>query len=128
MSNSFKIVIIGGESVGKTGLVKRMFKKQVDANEEPTVSVTQQNLPVRIQSLSTDINLEVYDLPGQERYMVLNRMYLRDTNAALIVYDSTRRESMDRADAWIQELKETAPEQCIVAVTGNKLDANNKQV
>ena len=60
--------------------------------------------------------------------MVLNRMYLRDTNAALIVYDSTRRESMDRADAWIQELKETAPEQCIIAVTGNKLDANNKQV
>ena len=41
MSNSFKVVIIGGESVGKTGLVKRMFKKQVDTNEEPTVSVTQ---------------------------------------------------------------------------------------
>ena len=59
--------------------------------------------------------------------MVLNRMYLRDTNAALIVYDSTRRESMERAEAWIQELKETAPEQCIVAVTGNKLDANNKR-
>ena len=64
MSSSFKIVIIGGESVGKTGLVKRMFKKQVDTNEEPTVSVTQQNLPVRIQSLSTEVNLEVYDLPG----------------------------------------------------------------
>jgi len=42
--------------------------------------------------------------------MVLNRMYLRDTNAALIVYDSTSRQSMDRAESWIQELKETAPE------------------
>ena len=60
--------------------------------------------------------------------MVLNRMYLRDTNAALIVYDMTRRESMERAEAWIQELKETAPEQAIVALAGNKLDANSKQV
>ena len=41
MSNSFKVVIIGGESVGKTGLVKRMFKKNVEPNEEPTVSVSQ---------------------------------------------------------------------------------------
>lgn len=60
--------------------------------------------------------------------MVLNRMYLRDTNAALIVYDMTRRESMERAEAWIQELKETAPEQAIVALAGNKLDSNSKQV
>ena len=55
-------------------------------------------------------------------------MYLRDTNAALIVYDSTSRQSMERAESWIQELKETAPEQCIVAVAGNKLDQRNKEV
>ena len=56
------------------------------------------------------MNLEVYDLPGQERYMVLNRMYLRDTNAAMIVYDITNRESLERADTWINELKEVAPD------------------
>ena len=130
MSNkeSFKVVIIGGAQVGKTGLVRKMFKKNVDPNEESTVSVECKNLPVTIQSLSTEVNLEVYDLPGDERYMILNRMYLRDTNAALIVYDSTRRESMERAEAWIAELNETAPEQCIIAFAGNKLDANNKQV
>ena len=60
--------------------------------------------------------------------MVLNRMYLRDTNAALIVYDSTRRESIEQAEAWVQELKETAPEQCILALAGNKMDAPGKQV
>ena len=48
MSNSFKIVIIGGESVGKTGLVRKMFKKSVDPNEESTVSVVGQNLSVMI--------------------------------------------------------------------------------
>ena len=60
--------------------------------------------------------------------MILNRMYLRDTNAALIVYDVTRRESMEQAEQWIQELKETAPEQCILALAGNKMDEGSRQV
>ena len=60
--------------------------------------------------------------------MVLNRMYLRDTNAAVIVYDTTRSESMRHAEAWMEELKETAPEQAIIAIVGNKMDNHNKQV
>ena len=43
MSNSFKIVIIGGESTGKTSIVKRIFQKQMSQHEEPTVSVVQQD-------------------------------------------------------------------------------------
>jgi len=38
--------------------------------------------------------LELYDVPGDEKFMALNRMYLRDTNAALIVYDVTNPESL----------------------------------
>ena len=64
----------------------------------------------------------MYDLPGSERLMTLNKMYLRDTNAALIVYDTTNRESIQQAEAWMQELKETAPEQTILALAGNKMD------
>jgi len=110
MSTSFKVVIIGGEGTGKTSLVRRIFNKQVNQNEEATVAVQQQDLRITLQSLNVSVNLEIYDLPGQERYMVLNRMYLRDTNAALIVYDSTNSESMQQAEAWMQELREAAPE------------------
>ena len=128
MSNSFKVVIIGGDQTGKTSLVRRILHKQVNPNEAATVSVQAQDCRVTIQALSTDVNMELYDLPGQERYMVLNRMYLRDTNAAVIVYDCTRSESMRHAEAWMEELKETAPEQCIVALAGNKMEVGSKQV
>ena len=30
---TFKIVIIGGEQVGKTGLVRKMFKRNINNNE-----------------------------------------------------------------------------------------------
>ena len=54
--------------------------------------------------------------------MVLNRMYLRDTNAALIVYDVTKSDSLQAAEEWMQELKETAPEEIVLALVGNKMD------
>lgn len=55
-------------------------------------------------------------------------MYLRDTNAALLVYDTTNRESMEQAESWMQQLKETAPEQTVLALAGNKMDKSGKQV
>jgi len=63
-NNSFKVVIIGGESVGKTSIVKRIFGKQCSAHEEPTVAVQQQDLRITIQSLNAPVNLEIFDLPG----------------------------------------------------------------
>ena len=110
MSSSFKVVIIGGEGTGKTAIVRRALGKSQDPNQESTVAVACQDCKINLASVGEAINLELYDLPGSERYMVLNRMYLRDTNAAIIVYDSTRRESIQNAETWVQELKETAPE------------------
>ena len=52
MSRSFKIVIVGGEGSGKTSIVKRAFGRQVSPNEEPTVSVEQEQLNILIQSLN----------------------------------------------------------------------------
>ena len=101
MSISFKVVIIGGESTGKTSMMKRIRRETVMPNEEPTVAVKSKDLRITLQSLNQDVNLELYDLPGADRYMILNRMYLRDTNAAIIVYDVSNRESMERAEAWM---------------------------
>ena len=55
--------------------------------------------------------------------MVLNRMYLRDTNAALIVYDVTDPASLRMAEKWLQELREYAPTETVLAICGTRLDA-----
>ena len=41
--------------------------------------------------------METYDLPGSEMFQQLNNMYLRDTNAALVVYDIEDDESLEHA-------------------------------
>ncbi len=49
-------------------------------------------------------------------------MYLRDTNAALIVYDVTNAESLNAAERWLDELNETAPSDILIALAGTKKD------
>lgn len=49
-------------------------------------------------------------------------MYLRDANVALIVYDVNYAESLDQAEKWLAELRETAPSEIIIALAGSKRD------
>ena len=72
--------------------------------------------------MNQQVNLELLDLPGRDSFMVLNRMYLRDANAALIVYDVNEAKSLQDAELWISELQQNAPSECVWALCGNKMD------
>ena len=54
--------------------------------------------------------------------MGLSRMYLRDTNLAIVVYDVAKRESLEKAEMWIQELRSSGPSEILIALAGNKME------
>ena len=68
--------------------------------------------------------MQIWDLPGKSSFVALNRMYIRDANVALIMYDVTDASSLESVDQWIEELKENAPTELIIALAGNKKDAS----
>ena len=119
---SFKLVVIGGESVGKTSLLNRVEKKSFNPQVQSSQAVVNFDHTVKLQALDQNVRLEIYDVPGAERFVVLNRMYLRDTNAALIVYDVDSAESLKQAQTWVEELREYAPSEVVISITGNKMD------
>ena len=49
-------------------------------------------------------------------------MYMRDVNVALIIYDVTDPSSLESVNKCIEELKETAPTEVVIALVGNKMD------
>ncbi len=49
-------------------------------------------------------------------------MYLRDTNAAIIVYDVSSKQSFEYAETMFKELNEYAPSELVIALVGNKQD------
>lgn len=54
-------------------------------------------------------------------------MYYSDSEAAVIVYDTTYRESFEAAKRWIEDIKEKSniPD-LIIALVGNKCDLSEK--
>ncbi|KAK4337405.1 hypothetical protein RND71_043352 [Anisodus tanguticus] len=76
----------------------------------------------------TTVKFEIWDTAGQERYHSLAPMYYRSSQAAVVVYDLTNKESFFRAKQWIEELKRQAPADIVIALAGNKADLNGKQV
>ena len=126
MSNSFnfKVVVIGAEANGKTALIgcqcgKKFPEKGYVASANMVVSTTTIKLPTR----DATVKLEIFDIPGSSSMMVLNRMYLRDTNAALICYDVTKPDSLQNAEKWVNEVKEYGPSEIVLACCGTNMDA-----
>lgn len=59
---------------------------------------------------------------GQEYFHALGPIYYRESEGAVIVYDVTEKESLERAKYWISELKAMLEDSVCLALVGNKKD------
>ena len=74
------------------------------------------------------LKLEIWDTAGQERYRSLTTMFYKDANAAVLVYDITRKDSFEQLEEyWTKQIKENSPSDIILAVCGNKSDLLEKE-
>ena len=49
--------------------------------------------------------LQIWDTAGQERYKSITAAYYKGAKGALIVYDTTQKESFENIDKWIESTK-----------------------
>jgi small GTP-binding protein len=75
----------------------------------------------------TQVKLEIWDTAGQERYRSLAPMYYRGASAAIVVYDITKKDSVETMKKWAEELKKQADPNIIIAIAGNKLDIESQR-
>eukprot|EP01083_Nonionella_stella_P007124 20573_1 len=115
-----KLVMVGDTSVGKSSICIRFAKGSFTEYNESTIGAA-----FFTQSIQTNegvVKFDVWDTAGQERYHALMPMYYHGSTAAVVVFDITRHETFERAKMWTKELKEGAPDECIIALVGNKVD------
>lgn len=122
----YKVVIVGAVSVGKTSLVNRIHYNQFEEDYQPTIGAGY--VPYKTTYDGKDVELQIWDTAGMERYRSLGPIYYRDAVACLIVYDLTDNESAKDVDGWLQSFRMTVKSGAYVVVAGNKADLDNKVV
>jgi len=122
----FKLVLLGESAVGKSSLVLRFVKGQFHEFQESTIGAAFLTQTVCLDD--TTVKFEIWDTAGQERYHSLAPMYYRGAQAAIVVYDVTNTDSLERAKAWVKELQRQASPNIVIALAGNKADLTTQRI
>uniref|UniRef100_A0A0L8HII2 Ras-related protein Rab-24 n=1 Tax=Octopus bimaculoides TaxID=37653 RepID=A0A0L8HII2_OCTBM len=117
-----KVVLLGTAMVGKTSLVDRYLHERYLGDTVPYQNTIggafgQKTLEV----CGKLIRLGIWDTAGSERYASLSRIYYRDAGAAIVCYDLSDKNTLERAKFWIEELKNNESD-CRLYLCGTKKD------
>eukprot|EP00825_Cyclidium_porcatum_P010189 TRINITY_DN15222_c0_g1_i1.p2 TRINITY_DN15222_c0_g1~~TRINITY_DN15222_c0_g1_i1.p2 ORF type:complete len:245 (+),score=52.66 TRINITY_DN15222_c0_g1_i1:178-912(+) len=123
--SKFKFVFVGDQSVGKTSIINRFIYDNFTGTQQPTVGIDFVSKTLHIDNKT--VRLQLWDTAGQERFRSLIPSYIRDSNAAIIVYDITNQSSFQSLEKWIEYVKEERGEDVVIVLIGNKNDLENKR-
>ncbi|KAL7749953.1 3',5'-cyclic-nucleotide phosphodiesterase [Sorochytrium milnesiophthora] len=113
-----KLVLLA--AVGKSSLVLRFVRNEFQENREPTIGAAFLTQKCKVDDKV--VKFEIWDTAGQERFHSLAPMYYRNALAAIVVYDVTSAESLDKAKTWVKELQLQGNPNIVIALAGNKID------
>jgi small GTP-binding protein len=100
-----KLVLCGNAAVGKTSITMRYKEGVFKKVHEPTLAGAYQEKKVKTKT-GEEIQLNIWDTAGDERFRSIMPLYYRDAEIALLVFDLTDPESFKGIDYWLGELEE----------------------
>ncbi|XP_055914469.1 ras-related protein Rab-18 [Eupeodes corollae] len=116
-----KILIIGESGVGKSSLIRRFVDNEFDDNHDVTIGVDFKTKLMNIDGV--DFKLAIWDTAGAERFRSLTPSFYRNAKCAILVYDITSRESLQKLESWLLELENYSNNRNVpTMVVGNKID------
>lgn len=95
----FKILVVGDIGVGKTSFVHRYTMGRYSDAYKSTIGSDFASKKVK-WSEKMNIDIHLWDLAGQERLGTQVRVYFRETDAAICIFDITDKKSYDRVLEW----------------------------
>jgi small GTP-binding protein len=69
------------------------------------------------------IKLQIWDTAGQEQFRSITKLFYKNSQAAIVVYDVTKRESFDDVNSWLEEIEDNRDQDdMLVYLAGNRVD------
>ena len=132
---TYKIMIIGDSSVGKTCLFKKLTTGKYSDKNISTIGIDRKTLSLKIkinengEEVDKNFVIQLWDTAGQERFRSITKGYYKDSQGLLLIYDITNQETFDNVEKWIANIKDSLGEddkenenKYIIILLGNKLD------
>ncbi|EAN90037.1 putative ras-related protein Rab21 [Trypanosoma cruzi] len=129
MASGYKVVLLGEGRVGKTSLVSRFAHDAFDENQSSTIQAsmyTSADVPL-LDGSGAKVKINVWDTAGQERFHALGPIYYRNADGALLVYDITDADTLEKVRLWIRELRAVVGDQIQLVICGNKSDREEER-
>ncbi|CDW79731.1 UNKNOWN [Stylonychia lemnae] len=121
----FKVIVIGDSGVGKSCIVQRLTQDMFKDDHQITIGVEFGAFVMKIEGKI--IKLMIWDTAGQEQFRSITKLFYKNSDAAIIVYDVSRRESFDDVQTWQNEIENNTDESVLQYLVGNRVDLEDSR-
>ena len=90
-----KFVMLGESKVGKTSIFTQYNEGKFDPDYKPTLSALFLRMEIKISD-SNATTLDIWEAPGGKTYRSIAKIYYKETNAFLLVYDEKNNKNNEK--------------------------------
>ncbi len=126
---TFKILLLGDASVGKTSFTKQYCYNLFNPSERMTIGVDFHVKTIELQHDGElkNIKLQIWDLGGEDRFRFLLPTYCLGANAAFLLYDTTRSSTLENLNEWVTIVRQKGGSIPILLVEA-KIDLTQRKI
>ena len=121
-----KIMVLGESMVGKTSLITRYTNDKFGGRYLCTVGIDFQKK--KIEKNGKRVLLQIWDTAGQERFRNVTKNYFQASQGFILAYDINNKDSFEKVQYWVEEIKSNAEEKIKCILIGTKCDLDKREV
>lgn len=121
-----KVLTMGDGGTGKSCLIKRYCEQKFVTRYISTIGVDFGVRSIKIDNVTVKVNF--WDLSGHPEFFEVRNEFYKDSQAVILVYDVTSRNSFSAIDDWHKECQKFGGGSCFIKILcANKVDAADKK-
>ena len=124
---AYKLILGGEGGAGKTSMVHRFVENAFQTDYKSTIGTSIMKKECDFEGLDSKVRFVLWDLAGQAQFKRVRQSYLSNAEAGILVYDVTRKDTLNKVENWFNEIKDVSPSISLILV-GNKIDLTENRV
>ena len=122
ITSTINLILLGETECGKTCFLNRYYHNKFSENFLTTIGIDK---CTKIFKINDKVyRLTLWDTAGQERFRSIPQKYYQNSDGALLLFDTSQRDTFESIDLWVDEIKKNAKLSTgqKVFLIGNKID------